>query len=56
MRRFLTLSKRGTRVTYVTGNHDEFLRKYSEMEIGNIRLVDEAVHRARDGNVSGGPR
>ena len=49
MRRFLTLSKRGTRVTYVTGNHDEFLRKYSDMEIGNISLVDEAVHRTRDG-------
>jgi UDP-2,3-diacylglucosamine pyrophosphatase LpxH len=49
MRRFLTLSKRGTQVTYVTGNHDEFLRKYSDMEIGNIRLVDEAVHRTADG-------
>ena len=50
MRRFLTLSKRGARVTYVTGNHDEFLRKYSDMEIGQIRLVDEAVHRAADGS------
>lgn len=49
MRRILTLSKRGTRVTYVTGNHDEFLRKYSDMEVGNIRLVDAAVHRAADG-------
>jgi UDP-2,3-diacylglucosamine pyrophosphatase LpxH len=49
MRRFLTLSKRGTCVTYVTGNHDEFLRKYSDMEIGNIRLVDEAAHRTADG-------
>ena len=48
MRRFLTLSKRGTQVTYVTGNHDEFLRKYSDMEVGNIRVVDEAVHRARN--------
>jgi UDP-2,3-diacylglucosamine pyrophosphatase LpxH len=49
MRRFLTLSKRGTQVTYVTGNHDEFLRKYSDMELGNVRLVDEAVHRTADG-------
>jgi len=49
MRRFLTLSKRGTQVTYVTGNHDEFLRKYADMEVGNIRIVDEAVHRAHDG-------
>ena len=49
MRRFLTLSKRGTQVTYVTGNHDEFLRKYSDMEIGNIRVVDEAVHKTAAG-------
>jgi UDP-2,3-diacylglucosamine pyrophosphatase LpxH len=44
LRRFLTLSKRGTRVVYVTGNHDEFLRKYSNLTIGNLELVDEAVH------------
>jgi len=49
MRRFLTMSKRGTHVTYVTGNHDEFLRKYSDMEIGNIELVDSAVHHTADG-------
>ena len=49
MRRFLTLSKRGTQVTYVTGNHDEFLRKYPDLEVGNIRVVDEAVHKTADG-------
>src|SRR5215470_4293795 len=49
IRRFLTMSKRGTEVIYVTGNHDEFLRKYSDMEIGNIKVVDSAVHRTADG-------
>lgn len=49
LRRFLTLSKRGTRIVYVTGNHDEFLRKYSELVIGNLHLVDEAVHVTADG-------
>lgn len=49
LRRILTLSKRGTRVVYVTGNHDEFLRKYSNNAFGNIHLVDEAVHETRDG-------
>lgn len=49
LRRFLTLSKRGTKVTYVTGNHDEFLRKYSDTTFGNLELVDEAEHRAVDG-------
>ena len=49
LRRFLTLMKRGTRIVFVTGNHDEFLRKYSDMEIGNLRLADQAVHETADG-------
>ena len=49
LRRFLTLTKRGTEVVYVTGNHDEFLRKYSELTIGNLELVDRAVHKTADG-------
>ncbi|RQO30112.1 UDP-2,3-diacylglucosamine hydrolase [Taibaiella sp. KBW10] len=31
----------GTRVVYITGNHDETLRRYSDMEIGNILLTDK---------------
>ena len=49
LRRFLTLAKRGTKVIYVTGNHDEFLRKHSDMIFGNLHLVDEAVHDGIDG-------
>lgn len=49
LRRILTLAKRGARVVYVTGNHDEFLRKYSNNVFGNIELRDEAVHKTQDG-------
>jgi UDP-2,3-diacylglucosamine pyrophosphatase LpxH len=49
IRRILTLAKRGTRVVYVTGNHDEFLRKYSDSEFGNISLVNRAEHKTRNG-------
>lgn len=49
LRRFLTLTKRGTDVIYVTGNHDEFLRKYSDLAIGNLQLVDRAEHQTADG-------
>lgn len=49
LRRFLTLCKRGTRLIYVTGNHDEFLRKYSDAVIGNLALVDKAEHLTADG-------
>ena len=49
MRQFMTLMKRGTNVTYVTGNHDEFLRRYSDAELGRLKLVDEAVHESASG-------
>lgn len=49
IRRILTLSKRGTDVIYITGNHDEFLRKYGSAEYGNIRLLDEAEHTTTNG-------
>ncbi|MNN51515.1 Calcineurin-like phosphoesterase superfamily domain protein [compost metagenome] len=34
---------------YVTGNHDECLRRYADLVLGNIRLVDEAEHFTADG-------
>jgi UDP-2,3-diacylglucosamine pyrophosphatase LpxH len=33
----------GTRVIYVTGNHDEVLRRFSQFQIGNFQLVDKVV-------------
>ncbi len=33
----------GTRVVYITGNHDEFLRRYSDIRIGNFQLTDKLV-------------
>jgi UDP-2,3-diacylglucosamine pyrophosphatase LpxH len=51
VRKILTKAKRDTKVYYVTGNHDEFLRKFVDykLEIGNIRLVNELVHETADG-------
>lgn len=51
IRRILTQAKRGAQVTYVAGNHDEFLRKFVRLglDIGNIRVVDEHVHETADG-------
>lgn len=51
VRKVLTKAKRGTQVFYVTGNHDEFLRKFVGfgLAIGNIRVVNEHVHETADG-------
>lgn len=51
IRKVLTKAKRGTKVYYVTGNHDEFLRKFVgyQLELGNIKVVNEHVHTTADG-------
>ncbi len=49
IRRILTRAKRGTKVIYITGNHDEMLRRYSGVQFGNIYLVDEYEHITADG-------
>ncbi|RYF52086.1 MAG: UDP-2,3-diacylglucosamine diphosphatase, partial [Cytophagaceae bacterium] len=33
----------GTRVIYVTGNHDEVLRRYADLQLGNFQLTDKIV-------------
>ncbi|MBV9330168.1 MAG: UDP-2,3-diacylglucosamine diphosphatase [Alphaproteobacteria bacterium] len=39
----------GTRIVYVPGNHDEFLRGFSGRVVAGIRIVEEAVHQTADG-------
>ena len=34
---------KGTRVFYITGNHDEMMRKYSDIHMGNFTLTDKLV-------------
>ena len=37
------MMKEGTRVFYITGNHDELLRKYSDIQLSNFTLTDKLV-------------
>jgi UDP-2,3-diacylglucosamine pyrophosphatase LpxH len=39
----LEFSMSGTEIIYITGNHDEMLRKLSDFEIGNIQLLDKLI-------------
>ncbi len=41
---------RGTRIVYISGNHDEFLRHSIGLRLGGIEVVEEAVHEAADGS------
>ena len=44
-------AKHGTEVTYVTGNHDEFIRPYIEgvLQFGDIKIVNKAEYFGIDG-------
>lgn len=35
------MATKGVKVYYITGNHDEMLRKFSGLQLGNIELVDK---------------
>jgi len=39
----MSMLTHGTRIYYLTGNHDEMLRKYSPFRLGNFHLVDKLV-------------
>lgn len=51
IRRILTAAKRGTKVYYILGNHDEVFRKFLQydIEIGNIRMLDRYSYNAVNG-------
>lgn len=43
LKTIINMASKGTEVTYITGNHDEMLRKFSPTILGNITLVDKLV-------------
>ena len=51
IRRILTAAKRGTRVYYILGNHDEALRKYLtyNIDIGSIKVSNRYTYNAVNG-------
>jgi len=49
VQKILRRARKGSRVIYVPGNHDEFLRDYLDLQFGGIEVHDEAVHTTADG-------
>jgi len=41
IKKIVALATKGTRVYYITGNHDEKLRKFSDTKMGNIQIIDK---------------
>lgn len=49
IQKILRKNRKGTKITYITGNHDEFLEHYIGLRFGGVRLVRQAYHRGADG-------
>ena len=37
------MASKGTEVIYITGNHDELLRRFSDTKMGNFSIVDKLI-------------
>ena len=49
VQKLLRKARKGARVIYVPGNHDEFARGYTGLSFGGIEVVDDALHETADG-------
>ena len=47
--RILKRAKRGTRIVYIPGNHDEMFRQFSGLNFGGVEIRRAAFHETADG-------
>ena len=43
IKKIIALAAKGTKVYYLTGNHDEKLRRFSDTKMGNIQILDKLI-------------
>lgn len=48
VKKIIDFASKGTQVYYITGNHDEMLRKFSDATIGNFAVLDKLVLKLDD--------
>lgn len=49
VQKLLRKVRKGARIFYIPGNHDEFLRDYDAMNFGGIEIRDRMIHEGLDG-------
>ncbi len=49
IQKILRQARKGTRVVFVPGNHDEFARRYVAHNFGGVDVVDDCIHVTADG-------
>ena len=49
VQKILRKARKGTRVVYIPGNHDEKFRDFAPMRFGRVTIQKEAIHKKADG-------
>ncbi len=49
VQKLLRKARKGSRIVYIAGNHDEFLRDFQGVHFGGILVADRDIHVAADG-------
>ncbi len=49
VQKLLRQARKGVRIIYLPGNHDEFLRDYYGTHFGGVEVQDKAMHEGADG-------
>ncbi len=53
VQKLLRKARKGARIIFVPGNHDEFAQRYVGHEFGGIEVADEWIHETADGRLLG---
>ena len=48
VQKLLRKARKGTRVLFIPGNHDEFAREYAQLSFGDVEVATEAIHVTAD--------
>ncbi|MGV2123643.1 UDP-2,3-diacylglucosamine diphosphatase [Agrobacterium vitis] len=48
VQKLLRKARKGTRIVYIPGNHDEFLRGFPGTHFGGIEVLDQMIHETAD--------
>lgn len=43
IRQIIKMMEKGVKVIYITGNHDDFMRKFDKVELGNLRITNHYI-------------
>ena len=53
VKQLMTWMGKGVKIYYVTGNHDEMLRRFTGFKMGSLRIVNKVILELDDGKTAG---